>query len=45
MKGARSFFEKEKSRCLNIGDLGRNRAQCPFWATKNRDVEQFQDNI
>jgi len=45
MKGARNFFEKEKSRCLNIGDLGRNRAQCPFWATKNRDVEQFQDNI
>ena len=45
MKGARNFFEKEKSRCPSVGDLNRKRAQCPFWATKNRGVEQFQDNI
>jgi len=38
-KGARNFFEIEESRRLSVGDLNRERAQCPFWATKNRGVE------
>jgi len=44
-KGARKFFEKEESRRLSVGDLGRKGAHCPFWATENRGVEQFQNDI